>query len=423
MTEQSLLAGLLDRAGNVFSIAGALGRAFHEEHQERGDFDAASSNRHSRKLEELWAAILELREPMQNPPNGFGGVAEHLKQAARISKRIRGVQKNQSDGPNWTRHLDCFADLNSISLDGLQAVKKIIEALRVDDPIAFVDQSMTDTQSEIDTTPASPKPPSGLIEPAARAIPLVMSDIHPNHDGVIELIASHLVKRLQDAGHTLAASQWALHEAVRAGRMRAGRIEVDFPISGRMERCTIAIPEDKAAPFDCFIVRATDTLWTWWKTLPTANSGPGGSEAMGDLTKGPSAAADFLAEQGGGGEGGKTNKLADDKTHSSADSESFDPTAYVQATRIIVDYKDQIPDLNHKRLCTILDENSDIKRHKPSKQRLLVHFADFDSYVKRQQASSDQFDQLDEYAASMESRKASIRKQKERQGENRARRK
>ena len=33
MTDSSPLAGLLDCAGNVFSLAGKLGRAFHEEGQ------------------------------------------------------------------------------------------------------------------------------------------------------------------------------------------------------------------------------------------------------------------------------------------------------------------------------------------------------------------------------------------------------
>ena len=33
------------------------------------------------------------------------------------------------------------------------------------------------------------------------------------------MVASHLAKRLQDARHTLAAAQWAVHESVRAGRI------------------------------------------------------------------------------------------------------------------------------------------------------------------------------------------------------------
>jgi hypothetical protein len=47
----------------------------------------------------------------------------------------------------------------------------------------------------IDTTPTLPKPPAGFIQLASAAIPSILANIEPNHDGVIELVASHLTKR------------------------------------------------------------------------------------------------------------------------------------------------------------------------------------------------------------------------------------
>ena len=75
-------------------------------------------------------------------------------------------------------------------------------------------------RSVIDTTPATPKPPAGLLEAALRDIPNVMANINQKGNRPIELVASHLAKRLQEedsGGHLLAAAQWAVHEAVLLG--------------------------------------------------------------------------------------------------------------------------------------------------------------------------------------------------------------
>lgn len=72
MADSSPLAGLLARAGDVFSLAGKLGRAFHEEHQEqRAQIDAAGWSRHAVAFDELCTALLVLKGAMQNPPDGF----------------------------------------------------------------------------------------------------------------------------------------------------------------------------------------------------------------------------------------------------------------------------------------------------------------------------------------------------------------
>jgi hypothetical protein len=133
-----------------------------------------------------------------------------------------------------------------------------------------------------------------MVKSAAREIPAILANAKPQHDGTVEMIASHLAERLQDAKHTLAAAHWAIHELVREGRLEAGRIEMTMPMTGRPvgrrgmfgmpdtrqiewtggERVTIAIPKDKPAPFDAFKVVATESLWKWWRSLDVTSSPP-----------------------------------------------------------------------------------------------------------------------------------------------------
>lgn len=285
MADSSPLAGLLDRAGKVFSLAGNLGRAFHEEHQGQGrQIDPAGWNRHAPDFDNFCAALLDLRDAMQNPPDGFAPVAESLMEAARIAKGIRDAMQ-RADCRTWAAYLEFFPHLNSACEDGWRAVKEVTKARRLDDPFAFVDEPAASNPLDIDTTPATPKPPIQFVEAAARDIPSIMANVPPRHDGAIELVASHLTKRLQDARHTLAAAEWAVHESVRAGRLQPGLIEVELPSFGRVvggtmrhwggpddrrmewtggERGTIGIPKGKPAPFDNFKVTATESLWTWW---------------------------------------------------------------------------------------------------------------------------------------------------------------
>ena len=124
------------------------------------------------------------------------------------------------------------------------------------------------------------------------------------------------------------------------------------------------------------------------------------------------------ADDGPGGQGALP---ANEPTGEIVPETPLDLTAYVLASKIVTDYKDKIPGLDYKLLRKILDENHDIKRHKPSKQRLFVHLADFDSFTKRQQGPSDSFEQLDKYGADIQARTEAIRQQKQQQGEIRPR--
>ncbi len=300
MADESPLGGLLDRASDVFSLAGKLGREFHEERlSERGPINRDGWQRHAPDFDKFCSALLELREEIQNPPDGFAAVAVPLLEAARIAKGIRDAMQ-RPDGRSRAAYRDFFPDLNSVAENGWRAVQSTSKAERLDDPFAFVDEPAAKDSVGIDTTPMTPKPATDLITAADRDIPEILANVPPSPDGTIELVAVQLTKRLQDAGHTLASAEWAVHSAIVAGRLRSGLIEMDTPSFGRSvggamryvggsddrrmewsggERCTVAIPQGKPAPFACFKVTATESLWDWWRALAAISSSPDAGES------------------------------------------------------------------------------------------------------------------------------------------------
>lgn len=150
--------------------------------------------------------------------------------------------------------------------------------------------------ARIDTTPAAPKPPRPLIDAAGGDISKTVADT-PQRNGSAELVASALAKKLQAAGHVLAAAQWAIHEAIVAGKLKASptvfivpeRIVTEserqreslFP-----KRSLPATPieavsaEDEAGPlpFHRFKVAATEKLWECWEE-PKSHGGVGGQNS------------------------------------------------------------------------------------------------------------------------------------------------
>ncbi|MSU78423.1 MAG: hypothetical protein EXS16_10050 [Gemmataceae bacterium] len=141
---------------------------------------------------------------------------------------------------------------------------------------------------KIDTTPTLPEPSADSIDLASREIPCILANVKPRRDNSIEMIASRLAKRLQDAGHILAAAYWAIHQSVKAGRLRAALIETELPSvasrnpgqggSGRIwhggEKGIVAIPNGQPTPFDCFKVVATESLWEWWRSNKQGSTNP-----------------------------------------------------------------------------------------------------------------------------------------------------
>ncbi len=72
MADSSPLAGLLDRAGNVFTLAGKLGWKFLPA-----------------TFAELVGALGELREETESPPKRFDGIARLLRDVGRNAKEVR----------------------------------------------------------------------------------------------------------------------------------------------------------------------------------------------------------------------------------------------------------------------------------------------------------------------------------------------
>ena len=284
MADTSPLAGLLDRAGPVFLLAWQLGRAFQEERGTQGAFGQSDSkdwDRHQPVYDEFCAAVLDLRDVMQKPPEGFVPVAQALLKAAAVAKQIRDAMQ-MADGRTCAAYLDFFPELNSVAESGREAIKEVTKARCLDDSFAFVDQLAARKDAGIDTTPTMPKPPQALIESAARGIPDILANVQPKYDKAIELVASNLAKRLQDAKHTRAAAQWAIHEAVQAGQLQTALVETIVPnvfkpgsgdaVGFPGARAVNTVSKGKPASFDSFKVVATESLWTWWRSLDMAHT-------------------------------------------------------------------------------------------------------------------------------------------------------
>jgi hypothetical protein len=132
----------------------------------------------------------------------------------------------------------------------------------------------------INTTPLSPRPPQVIVERAAKDTPLVMSDISPNREGVIAVVAESLVGLLQKKSHTLAAAEWAVHTLIQLQMLIAKKIPVAVPFTVPIARNPwfsfgapqsfdlvdgfIGIPDAGPAAYRSFQVESTLKLWNWW---------------------------------------------------------------------------------------------------------------------------------------------------------------
>lgn len=139
MADSSPLDGLLDRAGNVFTLAGKLGGSLQAEFQKQGlveTVDSTDWNRHASDFDAFCSKLLELRDSMQNPPDGFASVAEHLLAATRIVREIETIQS--SEVQNWAACWKYFPHLKSLAVNGRRAVEEVTQARRLDDPFDLV---------------------------------------------------------------------------------------------------------------------------------------------------------------------------------------------------------------------------------------------------------------------------------------------
>ncbi len=274
MADFSPLAGLLDRATRILGLVGELADAIRRN-------ELSPDDETQRPVAEAWKALLpaivDVGESLPPDPHP---VADWIREVGRVSKWFDGVlRKHGMAGGLFGFNCDGFIRVAD------EGQKLIRDMTATRDRFAFVDAPLGVDQLGIDTTPATPQPPIQFVEAASGSIPGIMANVPPRHDGTIELVASHLAKALQDAGHTLAAVQWAVHQLVRAGRLRPGVIEFELPSYGRMVggimrhlggpddrrivwsgggRSSIEIPAGKPAPYEHFKVTATEALWVWW---------------------------------------------------------------------------------------------------------------------------------------------------------------
>jgi len=147
MADSFALSDLLDKAGKVFYLAGDLGQEFSQEHESERQgqqIGPDARNRHIRAFNEFYAALLELRDEMQHPPDGFGSVKESLLQAAKIAKGIRDTLAR--DG-GFADYLDYFPDLNTVCQSGWEAIKEVSAEQWPNDPFDFVDEPAAPEQS------------------------------------------------------------------------------------------------------------------------------------------------------------------------------------------------------------------------------------------------------------------------------------
>lgn len=133
MADSSALAGQLGRASDVFGLADSLAREFHREMGSRSGLvivEGSPLRRHREKIEEFWSTVLELRDLVQNPPEGFDDVAEQLLEAGKLAEQIRHL-----DGSDL---LDFWPELSQVAHDGYEFTKAARKAARLDKSFSFL---------------------------------------------------------------------------------------------------------------------------------------------------------------------------------------------------------------------------------------------------------------------------------------------
>jgi hypothetical protein len=138
MADTSPSAGLLDRAGHVFSLAQELGSKFQAEHErqrESGRIDPSAWPRFKPRFEQFSTAIHELGDFARNPPQGLERVAAALRTAETVANQIRSAMLTPS-GKMEAEFLDYFPHLNSAGEEGRIAIRDVRQVNREHAPIA-----------------------------------------------------------------------------------------------------------------------------------------------------------------------------------------------------------------------------------------------------------------------------------------------
>jgi hypothetical protein len=156
MADSSPLAGLLDRARKVFSLASKLSWRFLPA-----------------TLSELIGSLGELRDAIQSPPERFEAIAKLLGDTARNAKDVRDRLENGADPAFLESYLPVFG---AIAEAGGREIDK---ARRSDDPLAFVGAPAASNLAGIDImADSSARTPSGVSwETLCRMYPATFSGL------------------------------------------------------------------------------------------------------------------------------------------------------------------------------------------------------------------------------------------------------
>jgi hypothetical protein len=195
MSEEVPLAELLVRAGKVFTLARQLGFAFEQKAQlpERGSV-LAIWQRIGKTFRELSDSLLDLHEPMRNPPDGFASVAQQLLKAADLVKGIRKCLVGNDGAPDL---LASYPNLKLVSQDGWESVNEVAESRQLDGvggaPAGIVFRRLTENDPD---ARAGWERASAKLEVFGLALRAVMNS--PEYQALEELKRQHL-KELADA--------------------------------------------------------------------------------------------------------------------------------------------------------------------------------------------------------------------------------
>jgi hypothetical protein len=170
MANSARLVGLLDHADNVFRLAFTLGESGREAPGSLpfyGDWE-------EEHFDSLCRLLLGLREPIENPPEGFAAVANCLLEVARLVKLIRDeIALGEQRGVDGYRGIayQKHPGLDSAAQSGWQAVNDVRRLQ--DDPFAFVDKlpGSGAAFSLLDRFPATPAGHVAFLE-------FVRDDVH-----------------------------------------------------------------------------------------------------------------------------------------------------------------------------------------------------------------------------------------------------
>lgn len=151
MQDTSALAGLLDRAANVFGLANTLGQEFEQEFRNRPavnlslEQQKALKHQYREKINEFIAAVSDLRHVIVNPPDLFVSVARQLRVAGIIAKQLRDSHPGDASSGDI---FELFPELNQVAFDGYQSVKEARKELPSADPLVFLEKSPIAEQNQ-----------------------------------------------------------------------------------------------------------------------------------------------------------------------------------------------------------------------------------------------------------------------------------